>query len=270
MAKKLSQAVISSTKRLSFSLFGWPHLLRRIQAPYIVEYGRIEPHHLVLDLGCGGGQLTTLLEGGRLTVGCEVSSAVFHFQSTRTSAAVQGDGFSLPFKDRTFDRVILSSVLQMVDRGPALLAEVSRILTADGKIVLTVPCRYRFLTMAYNSDTFLYWLVRRVCGMPATYDEFQRELMAKFHSKGPGLFLREEIERLIRDADFRIEQWEYAPKVWGTLLYETIVLLKYAAGANISVAGRLPMLLYPLAYLDRFLPKSSVGCELIMRISKAE
>ena len=63
-----------------------------------------------------------------------------------------GDAQKLPFKDRSFDTVLLTEVLEHVPGSHAVLAEIHRVLIPGGTMVLTVPQSYRI-----HEAPFDYW-----------------------------------------------------------------------------------------------------------------
>lgn len=99
------------------------------------------PRATVLELGSGTGGFTAELAGqtGRL-VGVEVSADLLAKARARGSSAVYVRAIAeqLPFRQRTFDAVVGSSVLHHVDVGAALL-EIRRVLRRGGRIAFTEP-----------------------------------------------------------------------------------------------------------------------------------
>jgi SAM-dependent methyltransferase len=121
------------------------------------DYDRLglERGDLVLDLGCGFGRHA--YEAGRrgadvvaLDAGldeCEGVASVFTAMveageidpDIASIAAVQGDGYRLPFADATFDRVICSEVLEHLHRDDVAMGELARVLRPGGTMAVTVP-----------------------------------------------------------------------------------------------------------------------------------
>jgi SAM-dependent methyltransferase len=121
-----------------------------------VDYDRLDVHagmH-VADLGCGAGRhsfeafrrgahvvavdrdpdalaqtaqwLTAMAEAGQAPHGA-------------TARVVRGDVLSLPFPDASFDRVIISEVLEHIPADTRAIAEVARVLRPGGLAAVTVP-----------------------------------------------------------------------------------------------------------------------------------
>ncbi len=103
-----------------------------------------------LDVGCNTGPLLIpLRRRGYDVVGIDISPDDVHqaehylreraLPDDRLSVA---DGTSLPFRDRSFDLVLLIDVLEHTDHPEGIVAEVRRVLTPGGLVIATVPWAY--------------------------------------------------------------------------------------------------------------------------------
>jgi methionine biosynthesis protein MetW len=105
------------------------HGIRRADHVAIAQF--INKGDLVLDVGCGDGQLMELLqsERGARTRGLEVEQAGVNRCVTKGLAVVQGDADrDLPvYPDDAFDAAILSKTIQELPRPKFVLGELSRI-----------------------------------------------------------------------------------------------------------------------------------------------
>ena len=105
------------------------HGMRRADHVAIAQF--IKPGELVLDVGCGDGQLMELLqtERGARTRGLEVEQAGVNRCVAKGLAVVQGDADNdLPvYPDNAFDAAILSKTVQELARPKFVLGELSRI-----------------------------------------------------------------------------------------------------------------------------------------------
>jgi methionine biosynthesis protein MetW len=103
--------------------------MRRADHVAIAQF--IKQGELVLDVGCGDGQLMELLqlERGARTRGLEVEQAGVNRCVTKGLAVVQGDAdHDLPvYPDDAFDVAILSKTIQELARPKFVLGELSRI-----------------------------------------------------------------------------------------------------------------------------------------------
>ena len=121
---------------------------------------QLEPGDRVLDLGCGNGRHLVAtrrvpsVSGIALDLGMNEVRATVEAITLMDDTApqeggsvvgagpwlvVQGDTFRLPFADRSFDCVIASEVLEHLPDDGAALAEMSRVLRADGLLAVSVP-----------------------------------------------------------------------------------------------------------------------------------
>lgn len=123
---------------------------RRVRT--VVELLDAEPDDRILDAGCGHGfYLRVLAELGRRgSVGVEFRTEWLE-QGRREleglgPVLVRGDVCRLSFADASFDRAILSEVIEHVADDAAALAEAHRVLRLGAVLVVTVPhARYPFL-----------------------------------------------------------------------------------------------------------------------------
>lgn len=124
-----------------------------------VDYERLglQPGELLLDLGCGTGRhaFEALRRGARvvaLDLGADDLRQARDWLGAMALAgeagpagaaiAVRGNALALPFADATFDRVIVSEVLEHVPEDAAAIAEVRRVLKPGGTVAVTVPRWY--------------------------------------------------------------------------------------------------------------------------------
>ena len=232
-------------------LFGAPNFLRRLQWPVIADLLQLEPGQVILDLGCGDLQLSAEL--AKRDVGAVIAtdasprlgSLGYVARQLPHLRLVRADGARLPLADASVDRVLASSVLQMVPDPGVLLAECRRVLKPTGRLVLTVPDAYRYFRRLFT-------------------DKEQRAALNRmFGVEGAGYLTEGELTSLLRRAGFQPAARARSPGRVGTLIWETSLALTYRLRDS-----RLPMLLafafYPLGLLGRLEKNPTQGCELLM------
>ena len=103
------------------------------------------PKHTVrlLDCGCGGGEfgLSLKRQGVQEVVGIEIVERAWELAKRVLDDALLGsiEDMELPFEDEHFDCVVFGDVLEhLVDPAKAL-RKVSRVLSKDGVIVMSIP-----------------------------------------------------------------------------------------------------------------------------------
>ena len=118
-----------------------------------VDYERlgVKSGEQVLDLGCGAGRhaFQAVRLGARVIALDAGSDEVLQVRNTLgamvsegedvDAAVVQGDALRLPFADATFDRVIISEVLEHIPDDQGAMEELARVLRPGGTMAVTVP-----------------------------------------------------------------------------------------------------------------------------------
>ena len=139
-----SQAAVSAHARRSAKRF----------TPYVLPY--IEPHHAVLDVGCGPGTISAdfaeLASSGSVTC-LDASDAVlasaratFTARGLSNADFVAGDVSKLPFEDGTFDVVHSHQVVIHLPDPETAMSEMRRVLKDGG----VLACKDMILSsMAY-------------------------------------------------------------------------------------------------------------------------
>lgn len=107
-----------------------------------------QPSHRLLDVGCGSGiHMIRFLDCCAHVSGVDYSAAMIDL-ANRTLAAAHAsdrwdlqcaDALHLPFRERSFDRVIAMGLLDYVPSVPDVLRECVRVLRPGGRIVVTIP-----------------------------------------------------------------------------------------------------------------------------------
>lgn len=95
--------------------------------------GRGVPGRL-LEIGCSGGSRSSCIPRKAFRVGVDIDSEALRIAASRFpgDSFVAADACRLPFRDRSSDAIFCYSVMQYVDREPAL-AEAARVLSRDGR-----------------------------------------------------------------------------------------------------------------------------------------
>jgi SAM-dependent methyltransferase len=116
-------------------------LIREILA----EFGHV--NGIVLDVGCGSGYPTKMLEKRcNHIVGIDISYAsnniLFAFNKSNLSPFLSfcsGDAIKLPFKDECFDAVVSFDVIEHVEDDLNFLLEIKRVMKKGAKLLLETP-----------------------------------------------------------------------------------------------------------------------------------
>lgn len=112
--------------------------------PLLIECGRIEAGHRVLDVGCGTGGFARAIaqKASAAVTGIDRSERFIAF-ALEVPAPQQGtvewkvgSAEELPSADGSFDRVLLSLVLHQLRHPERAVAEAFRVLAAGGRVVV--------------------------------------------------------------------------------------------------------------------------------------
>lgn len=98
----------------------------------------LPPYSTVLDIGCGNGKNMLYRKDLKMT-GLEYSEALCEICINRGLKVIQGDARSLPFKDATFDAIIMIAVIHHIppDEHYKVLNEIQRVLKPGGQALIT-------------------------------------------------------------------------------------------------------------------------------------
>lgn len=166
----------------------------------------LKANNSVVDLGCGDGFYLYLLNNLPLRlklVGLDCDKVVLGNAkknlSSRKIQLVQGDLIKLPFKDKGFDKAIMTEVLEHVTDDKKALSETHRILKRGGILVLTVPnYDFPFLWDPIN------WILQNLIGTHIGGIGFFAGIWAR-HKR---LYKENVLKSLIENAGFKVVQVE--------------------------------------------------------------
>jgi ubiquinone/menaquinone biosynthesis C-methylase UbiE len=95
----------------------------------------------VLEAGCGTGQTLSLFCSRHTAIGLDISRNALLIAKNNSTAAIQGDIFCIPLKDRTCDLVYNSGVIEHFKepRNRDAVSEMERVTKKGGLVVIIVP-----------------------------------------------------------------------------------------------------------------------------------
>ncbi|WP_419875846.1 methyltransferase domain-containing protein [Candidatus Pristimantibacillus sp. PTI5] len=127
---------LAEMEKWHFWFKGRQQLLNRL-----IKTSFSKPNRFVLDIGCGTGLMSEqLVHLGHHVVGIDQRPEGLRAVQKKVPElmGMQANAMHLPFKDHTFDAVLLLDVLEHVDEN-ALLSELNRVVRQGGIVVITVP-----------------------------------------------------------------------------------------------------------------------------------
>ena len=101
-----------------------------------------EPGRRTLDLGCGEGRVSRLLQSlGHRVAGADAAPTMVRLAADHPDAApaLVADAAGLPFRDAAFDLVVAYMCLHDMDQMPQATAEAARVLEPGGRLCASIP-----------------------------------------------------------------------------------------------------------------------------------
>lgn len=154
----------------------------------ISNEGTMREKSIILDIGCGAGQLLMYASkyNPKLMVGVDIDKPItilarylsikHDLNSTFLLARIQ----KLPFKENSFDYIICRSVIYLTKNG-TLVREISKTLKEEGKIYIgSVP--------AYGSPVFRIWASKNIKSLIIAFFSLFNGIF--FHLTGKQLSIR--------------------------------------------------------------------------------
>lgn len=103
----------------------------------------------ILDVGCLSGNFREYLleQEIRVTSFTGLDQSLLSIQNAKEKFSadtwILSDCYSMPFKDKTFDKVIAMELLEHLDRPLDFLKEAARVLKNQSNLIITVPNQLR-------------------------------------------------------------------------------------------------------------------------------
>jgi ubiquinone/menaquinone biosynthesis C-methylase UbiE len=239
----------SLVQDLFLRVIGYTNYLRRIQAKTLISLLDAQKEDIVLDIGCGPGAFNfELSKLSRTSIGLDLMlNPCSSYIADRPSNIqyISADAQNLSIVSGSIDKILLSSVLQIVPNDLALIIECNRVLKGGGTIVLSVPTKYLF--------------IHRLNAM-------KPELNERFKVYGKGYYDKNELIKSLTKNGFIITEAKYCPSVLGSLVFEIGIYL-WVRYSFTFFSFPTFLLIYPTIFFDKLL-KPSIGNELILKIEK--
>ena len=120
------------------------HLGVKMVEKHYLEMLKVSRGDRVLDIGCGLGYFTEILaEKGATVVGLDIdikNIAVAKRYRNVVRDYVVGDATNLPFKESTFDKILMSAVIEHIRNDKKAIQETVQVTRNAGEIVISTHC----------------------------------------------------------------------------------------------------------------------------------
>jgi ubiquinone/menaquinone biosynthesis C-methylase UbiE len=115
----------------------------------------MKPRGKYLDIGCGVGQNAIIFGENCQSIHCldidtkSLASCRANFQAKGVGKAsfYQANAQALPFKDATFDKISMFSLIEHVTEQRRTVEEAARVIKDGGVLILQVPNKYFFVDL---------------------------------------------------------------------------------------------------------------------------
>lgn len=229
MSKTLSKPMKA---KLNSLLANTGDMALKRRARYIIEELELKDGDRVLDLGCGNGFYLHLLTN--LGLNLKITGVDNDKNALEAAEAniigkrvklVLADVVNLRFKDSTFDKIILSEVIEHLEKEEPALKEIYRVLKPDGIFIVTT-CNYNF-PLFWDP---VNWLLMRLFRT-----HIKEGFWAGIWNQHLRLYKTRDIEKLVKKTGFKIEKSE-------TLTFWCLPFNHYLVNfaARLFYGGKLP------------------------------
>ncbi len=254
----------SVIRNLFYQTFGFPHIGTRIRGNAVFQLLDLPRGSKILDIGAGYGLFSLEMRkrgyeviSSDLLIGIPIDKIKKVREIFRKDAQpflfAQADATMLPFKDDSFDGVLIADVIEHVPDEDAALGEIRRVLRKRGVLIASTP------TQGFHSGKFkpfFRWLYEKSSlGRLKIWNEKflypERMMKEKGHVREYSLEMwKERCHKFNFDlADF---EWEY--KFFGALFVELTHTFKIFDERHFFFP-----FLYPFTKIDSLLPVKGTG-----------
>ncbi|MBT0584936.1 class I SAM-dependent methyltransferase [Alteromonas oceanisediminis] len=240
-------------------LFGEANLFKRLQARDIMDSLDLKSSDTVLDLGCANGYLSVeMAKLAKHVTAIDVNPYVKKIQTPtflqEKLTFIHGSGEQIDLADASFDVVLASEVLTMIENPKSFLAEIHRLLKPGGRVVFVNGVGRPNIKEMYekNPESIEKYREKYGAAVPRSYDDYIAKLTLSFGTAIHTLLSEEEYEALISQSAFRIDSVVNSPKkIAADILFHEQFERFVKTGSGLSSDWFAPKFFY-LSFLSLF------------------
>lgn len=200
-------------------LFGEANLFKRLQAKDIMRSLALKETDVALDLGCANGYLSIeMAKQAKHVTAIDVNPYVKQIKIPEALkdklTFIHGSGEGISEPDNTFDVVLASEVLTMIEEPKSFLAEIKRLLKPGGRVVFVNGVGRPNVQAMYEGagKTLAKFIEKYGDSVPKSYDEYIQKLTQSFGTAIHKLLTEQDYIELISQNGFSIESTTNSPK----------------------------------------------------------
>jgi SAM-dependent methyltransferase len=114
----------------------------------------------ILDLGCGSKPYESLFKNSKSYIGVDIEASGHNHKDSKVDFFY--DGKSLPFPDNSFDCVVCFEVLEHVFNIDEIIAEIVRVLTPNGLLLVTLPFAWEEHEIPYDFARYTSYGIKHI------------------------------------------------------------------------------------------------------------
>lgn len=248
MQKQLSELI---SPRLDYSLRTVGDMALKRRAKRVITELNLHPDEKILEIGCGNGYYLSLLN--RLGLNLDLTGIDNDNLALRDAAKFIGDkkvklkladASKIPFPNNTFDKIVMSEVIEHVLDEKAVLNEAYRVLKKGGILTLTTcNLNYSFFWDPIN------WVLQHLFNT-----HIKSGFWAGIWNQHTRLYKKSQIEKLVKESNFQVERSEvltswclpfnhYIVNFIAKLFYSNLLPKEVSSGMNKFKNNRQPLLI---------------------------
>lgn len=248
-------------------LFGFKNLYKRLQAKDTINFIDIKSSERILDYGCGAGYFSVeFAKVAKSVVAIDISEFITRIKVPNSLknklSFILVNGVKLPFKDSSFDVIYMSEVLPMIADPKEFLSEAKRVLSEDGKIVISNGAGHPKIREYFSKRKGFLWNYTNTKyknKIPNNYQDYENILQKSFKTAQSKFLLLEDIEEMLNQLDMVVTKVDYTPKNLAGSFFSWTQYLNYLQTGETFAQHNFVIKYFMLSFLSIFESKKHFG-----------